>query len=158
MTMKAAIFAWMEFVARTGLGVLFTYSAWGKIADPGIFANAVMRYELLPECMVGMFALTLPMVELLAGLALVFTKWMREAALLVSAMLAMFIAALAWAILRGLEIDCGCFGVPSIGGRAELIVAAVRDVALLIPSAWLIFRRNAWLASGLCTRRVGNVA
>ena len=64
-------------------------------------------------------------------------------------MLVMFIAALAWAILRGLEIDCGCFGVPSIGGRTELIFAVVRDVALLIPSAWLLSRCNAWIASGL---------
>ena len=98
-----------------------------------------MRYELLPECMVGLFALTLPMMELLSGLALMFTKWVREAALLIVGMLLMFIVALTWAVARGLEIDCGCFGVPAVGGREELLLAIVRDVVLLMPAIWLMF-------------------
>ena len=136
---------WAECLFRVGLGGLFVYSAWGKIGDPGLFAHQVMRYELLPECLVGLFSLTLPMLELLVGLALVFTKWMREAALLICALLAMFIVALAWAVARGLEIDCGCFGVPSVGGRTELLLAIVRDAVLLVPAIWLMCRRNAWI-------------
>ena len=139
------IFAWLESLGRVLLGGVFAYSAFGKIGDPGLFANAVMRYELLPECMVGMFALTLPMVELLAGLAIVFTKWTREAALIITGMLAMFIVALGWAVAQGLEIDCGCFGVPSVGGRAELVLAIVRDLLLLVPAVWLMFRSNSWI-------------
>lgn len=142
---KAVVLEWLESVCRVGLGAMFVYSAWGKIGDPGVFADMVMRYELLPECAVGLFALTLPMVELLAGLALLFTRWLREAALIVTGMLAMFIVALASAVARGLEIDCGCFGVPSVGGRTELVLAIVRDVLLLVPAVWLMFRRNAWI-------------
>ena len=143
--MKVKLFQWLEPAARIFLGGLFVYSAYGKIGDPGLFASMVMRYEILPECMVGLFSLTLPMLELVVGLALVFTKWMRESALLISALLSMFIAALVLAIARGLEIDCGCFGVPSVGGRTELLLAVARDVLLLVPAVWLMFRRNAWL-------------
>ena len=142
---RQIVFDWLECLSRFLLGGLFVYSAWGKIGDPGIFANTVMRYELLPEFMVGMFALTLPMVELLSGLALMFTKWTREAALIVVAMLVMFIVALGWAVANGLEIDCGCFGVPSVGGRTELLLAIGRDLVLLLPAVWLLFRRNAWI-------------
>ena len=143
--MKQKVLDWMELLFRVALGGLFVYSAWGKIGDPGLFAHQVMRYELLPECLVGLFSLTLPMLELLVGLALVFTKWTREAALMIVALLAMFIAALAWAVANGLEIDCGCFGVPSVGGRTELLLAIVRDVVLLAPAVWLMRRRNSWL-------------
>ena len=74
-------------LCRLGLGGLFVYSAYAKINDPGIFADAVMRYRLLPKFLVGLFSLTIPMLELLAGAGLVFTKWSRESALVVVAML-----------------------------------------------------------------------
>lgn len=143
--MKNSVVEWLEGLCRVALGVLFVYSSWSKIADPGLFANIVMKYELLPECMVGLFALILPMVELLAGLAIMFSKWMRESALLIVSLLLMFIVALASALARGLEIDCGCFGVPSVGGRTELLLAIGRDFVLLAPAVWLTFRRNAWM-------------
>ena len=142
---KEDIFSWLECLGRILLGGVFVYSAFAKIGDPGLFANAVMRYELLPECLVGLFSLTVPMLELLAGLAIVFTKWTRESALIIAGMLVMFIVALAWAVYQGLEIDCGCFGVPSVGGRTELILAIVRDLVLFVPAVWLMFRRNAWI-------------
>ena len=143
--MKKAILDWLERICRIGLGILFVYSAWGKIQDPGLFATAVLRYEMLPECLIGMFALCLPMVELLSGLVLMFTKWIREAALIISALLVMFIVALVWAVANDLEIDCGCFGVPSVGGRTELLIAIARDLILLVPSIWLMFRSNRWI-------------
>lgn len=136
---------WLEILCRVGLGGMFAYSAWGKIADPGLFATTVMRYKLLPEFAVGLFSLTLPMLEMLAGIAFVCTKWTREVALLATGMLVMFLGALTIAAVRGLEIDCGCFGVSAGGGRAELVLAIVRDLILLVPTVWLVFRRNAWL-------------
>lgn len=138
---------WLERLCRVGLGGMFVYSAWGKIMDPGLFATTVMRYELLPEVAVGLFSLTLPMLEMLVGIAFVCTKWTREVALLATGMLVMFLGALAIAAVRGLEIDCGCFGVSSGGGRTELVLAIVRDLILLVPTAWLMCRRNVWLGA-----------
>ncbi len=142
--MWSAVLVWLERLCRVGLGSMFVYSAWDKIADPGLFATVVMRYELLPEVAVGMFSLTLPMLEMLVGLLFLCTKWLREAALLATGMLVMFLGALTIAMARGLEIDCGCFGI-SGGGRAELIQAIIRDLVLLVPTVWLIFRRENWL-------------
>ncbi len=136
----------VELVCRLGLGALFVYSALAKISDPEDFARAVMRYGVLPDFTLGLFSLTMPMLELLAGLAMLFTKWLRESALIVSGMLAMFIVALVQALARGLEISCGCFGVPSVGGREEILMALLRDLVLIVPAVWLMFRPNAWLA------------
>ena len=139
---KANVFQFFEFVCRLGLGVLFIYSALAKISDPDDFARSVMRYEFLPDFTIGIFSMTMPMLELLAGLSMLFTKWLRESAFLVSGMLVMFIIALVQALVRGLEISCGCFGVPSVGGREEILIALVRDVVLIVPSVWLMFRTN----------------
>ena len=135
----------MEFSCRLGLGVLFIYSSLAKISDPDEFANAVEHYEMLPDFAIGLFSLTMPMLELLVGLSMLFTKWLRESALLMTGMLAMFIAALIQALVRGLEISCGCFGVPSRGGREEIVIALIRDLVLIVPAVWLMFRPNAWL-------------
>ena len=158
---KNRVFQFFEFVCRIGLGVLFIYSALAKISDPDDFARAVMRYGVLPDFTVGIFSLTMPMLELLAGVSMLFTKWLRESALLVSGMLAMFIIALLQALVRGLEISCGCFGVPSVGGREEILIALVRDVVMIVPAVWLMFRANGriwplkllskgWFAVCLC--------
>ncbi len=135
----------IEFFFRLGLGVLFIYSSLEKISDPGEFANSVDLYEILPDFTIGLFSLTMPMLELLAGLAMLFTRWLRESALLMTGMLVMFIAALAQALARGLEISCGCFGVPDVGGRKEILIALVRDLVLIVPAAWLMFRPNVWI-------------
>ena len=132
----------LEFTCRLGLGALFIYSALAKISDPDSFADSVSRYRMLPGFAIGLFALTMPFLELLAGLAMLFTKWLRESALLIAGMLMMFIVALAQALARGLDISCGCFGVPSVGGRSEILIALVRDLVLVVPAAWLAFRPN----------------
>ena len=136
----------LESACRLGLGVLFIYSALAKISDPDEFAYSVSRYRMLPDFMIGLFSLTMPMLELLAGLLMLFTKWLRESALLISGMLTMFIIALIQALARGLEISCGCFGVPDVGGREEIVMALVRDLGLIVPAVWLMFRPNVWFA------------
>ena len=142
---KIHVSQFVEFLCRLGLGVLFIYSALAKISDPYDFAFSVMRYRVLPDFTIGIFSLTMPMLELLAGLTMVFTKWLRESALLVTGMFALFIIALVQALVRGLEISCGCFGVPSLGGREEIVMALVRDMVLIVPAAWLMFRPNTRL-------------
>ena len=131
----------LVWICKFGLGALFVYSAWDKVNDPGLFAEVVKRYEILPIWAVGLFSLTLPMVELLVGLLFILTKWLREAAFLTVGLLMLFIGALSIAAVRGLEIDCGCFGVSAGGGRMELLLAIGRDIVLLMPAIWLLVRQ-----------------
>ncbi|MBO7654968.1 MAG: DoxX family membrane protein [Kiritimatiellae bacterium] len=142
---RRIVFLVLEWGCRVGLGVMFIYSALAKLSNPDLFAYSVSRYRMLPDVTIGLFALTMPMLELLTGVAMLFTKWLRESALLVAGMMVMFIIALAQALVRGLEISCGCFGVPSVGGREEMVMALVRDLVLIVPAIWLMFRPNAWL-------------
>lgn len=142
---RASAFRALDVLARVGLGALFVYAAWSKIRDPAAFARTVANYRMLPSCAVGLVAITLPMTELLAGLALVFTKWSREAALLVLGMMLVFLAGLTQAAVRGLDISCGCFGDDGARGLAALVRTILRDLLLLVPTVWVLVRPGGWL-------------
>ena len=135
-----------DTVLRLGLGAMFLYSAWSKVQDPGMFQTMVDNYRMLPACTTAIFAVTMSMAELLVGAMFIFTKWTREAAFATGVMIAMFIAALAQAQARGLDISCGCFG-ESEKGAGALLSAIARDVALLVPTVWLLLKgQRRWIA------------
>jgi len=130
----------LAYVVRIGIGGLFIYAGCVKMGDWDAFAELVARYDMLPSAGIRPFACTLPAVELLAGAAFAFSPWTRSAARIVAALLLAFMAALAQAAVRGLDVSCGCFGGPLHGARLELLLAIGRDVLLLIPSLWLAMR------------------
>ena len=131
---------WLALVNRIGIGGLFIYTGCVKMGDWDAFAELVSRYDMLPSACVRSFAVALPFAEALAGAALAFSPWTRLAAGLVAGLLLVFMAALAQAAVRGLDVSCGCFGGPLHRARLELLLALGRDALLLIPSLWLAMR------------------
>ena len=102
---------WIGLALRVFLGGAFLYAAWLKLREPWmLFAMAVDAYKLLPQWAVILVARTLPWAELLLGLLLIAGKWIRFTSAVVSALLAGFLATMAFSYLKGLQIDCGCFG------------------------------------------------
>ena len=144
----------LDKIARILLGGLFVYAAWEKVQDPAMFATMVAGYRFLPDVLVNLFALVLPMVELVAGVALIVTKWPRESTLVILGMLCMFMVGLLQAAARGLDISCGCFGDEKGAGAGSIGAALLRDVFLFVPAVWLLFRPNGWIWQF----RVGRVA
>lgn len=139
MNLKEQAVFWGELIARVVIGAIFIYAGFMKIQDPAAFAKAVDSYQMLPSVLVGLIAVILPMTELVAGLALVFTKWSRESALLILAMLAVFLVGLSQASIRGLEISCGCFGEDE-GVTESIGMAIFRDILMLVPTVWIVIR------------------
>jgi len=111
------------------VGGVFVYASLGKLADPAGFAVAVSHYHLVPLPLLHAFAVVLPMVELVAGAALVLGFRLRGAALLTGAMTVVFTAAIASALARHLDISCGCFNTD--GGHAVGASLLLRDALLL---------------------------
>ena len=131
---------------RLGFGAMFLYSAWGKIQDPGMFQTMVDNYRMLPSAVTALFAASMSMAELIVGAMFIFSKWTREAAFATAVMLGMFIVALAQAQARGLDISCGCFSEEEKNPH-EVLFALVRDVALVVPTAWLLIKgQRRWIA------------
>jgi putative oxidoreductase len=122
--------------ARILLGLIFVYAAYAKLHFNGawhlrdyyfFFAMGIDSYKMLPLAIVEWMAKILPWVELALGAMLVIGAGVRWAGLVVSALLVVFMIALAHAALGGLEINCGCFGNNSVKPSTEL----ARDVGLL---------------------------
>lgn len=141
----------LDVLFRLGLGGVFVYASWSKIQDPSLFADAVASYRILPEALVGWVAVVLPMLELVAGIGVIVTKWSRESALILLGLLFVFLIGLTQAWIRGLEISCGCFGVEEI--PPPLWVDILRDLGLLVPAVWLVIRPNTWILEGITKRR-----
>lgn len=123
-------------LARILIGVLFIYTGLIHIADPAGFAAAVAAYRILPPWSVNAFALLLPWVELLAGLAIATGIGLEGGALAAIGMLAVFLIALAASLYRGLDISCGCFSTSAAADRISWLYLA-RDLALLLVAMFI---------------------
>jgi uncharacterized membrane protein YphA (DoxX/SURF4 family) len=130
------------------LGGVFLYAAHDKILHPDAFAKIVYHYRILgPSYTQGPFlanllSVTLPWVEAVTGLLLVLGLWRREAAIVTSLMLLMFLFAVGWAMAHDINLaNCGCFTVKpgeETSGRALGWGLIASDTAMLIAALWLV--------------------
>ena len=95
---------------RLVLGGLFVYAGAVKVLEPLDFAQDIRNYQLVGQSLSFIAAIVLPWLEILAGLALILGVWTRGAALVVTGLLVFFIVLTAVTMVRGLDVDCGCFG------------------------------------------------
>ncbi|MDI6766592.1 MAG: MauE/DoxX family redox-associated membrane protein [Bacteroidota bacterium] len=96
--------------SRLILGVIFIVASIDKIALPELFALNVQAYKILPISLVNIIALIIPWMELICGIFLISGVFVRSSSVILSGLLVVFIILIFSALLRGLKIDCGCFG------------------------------------------------
>jgi putative oxidoreductase len=119
--------------SRVVLGGVFLVAGATKIANPGSLAAAIRSYELpLPEWFVSLSTHALPYLEVLLGLYLLAGLFTKISAWTTNGLMVLFLLALLQGAVRGLEIDCGCFGPSADGETSNLWLAAARDVGLLV--------------------------
>ncbi|MCX6142903.1 MAG: DoxX family membrane protein [Ignavibacteriales bacterium] len=128
-------------VTRVFIGLLFVFSSLDKIVDPSAFAQSVANYGLLPSSFPAIIATVLPWVELLCGFAVFFGVSLRGSSLLLSAMVVIFTLAVMSALLRGLDISCGCFTQDPAAGHIGW-TKVVQNTALFALTLFLYFSRT----------------
>lgn len=128
----------LKFILRFVVGGLFVYAGLVKIIEPAVFATDVANFRLLPHVLVHLVAITLPWIEVVAGLLLVCGVWPRASALVLTGLMLVFLAGIGQALVRGLDIRCGCFG--TVEGRKVGFSVLAQDVALLTMAAWIWWR------------------
>lgn len=133
----------ISLFARLMVAAVFIYAAYDKVWRPSEFAQAVAVYELIPLWMINSSSTVLAWLELIVGGLLVLGVAIRAAALWTSGLLVFFIGLMVYAGLTGAGYDCGCF--PG-GDHAAGYETALRDLAFLVPSLWLVFIPGRWLA------------
>jgi uncharacterized membrane protein YphA (DoxX/SURF4 family) len=109
--------------AQIVAGLIFLAAALPKLADLSGFAASVHNFHLeavIPMAATNLLAMTIPWVELIAGLALVAGVRPRAGAIVYTVLLSIFTVGVIQAMARGLSFDCGCFGktgVATIGAK-----------------------------------------
>lgn len=124
-------FSMLYHGSRLVLGVLFCYAGLVKALDVVAFAGSVANYQLLSYHLNFLVAALLPYIEMAAGLLLLLGRQVRPAVLLIGGMNAVFIIALFSVVLRGLDIDCGCFR-PAGEGHTSAQMALLRDAGIML--------------------------
>jgi putative oxidoreductase len=128
---------WVLAGLRWLVGGVFLYAGALKMGNPQAFADSIATFRLLPPLLISSLALGLPVFEMTCGLLLILGWGRRPAALGILLLAGVFAVALGQALVRGLEVDCGCFGggAPS---AAKTWWALGRDF-VLSGLAWILY-------------------
>ena len=126
------------FAFRLVVGGIFIWAGLLKIFDPLGFAESIANYKAFPQVISFFLAMVLPWIEVICGVLLILGIFRSASALLLSGVLAAFLVLIAVTILRGIDIDCGCFGNLSRKVDYKLI---------LTDSVLLFFSLNIYLKS-----------
>jgi len=102
--------AWIVRCCQLVTGAIFALAALSKLGDLHSFAAEIHNFRIVPIATENLLAITLPWIELVAALALLLGIRARAGAVLASWLLVAFTVAVASAVARGLDFECGCFG------------------------------------------------
>lgn len=138
---------------RVFIGGLFIYSSLDKIAHPEQFARIVFNYHLVPSMLINLFALAFPLAEFLGGVFLIVGFCYTGTRNYFGLLMIVFIFAIGINILRGVDLECGCFTVSSKAKKAGISLI-LRDLALFIPGILLFFSSSRrWRLDTVIFRR-----
>jgi uncharacterized membrane protein YphA (DoxX/SURF4 family) len=134
---------WLTVRVQIALGVLFVAAALPKIVDPPAFAHMIYNYKLVPGSFLNLMALFMPWLELLCGVALILGIWRRTAAVIVGALLVVFIVAIGINLVRDNAVNCGCFDVGSMNKTHDQLIdemrwVVIRDILMLLMVAQIM--------------------
>lgn len=103
----------LSYIARVVVGFVLIMASIPKVAEPIAFAKSIQAYQIVPTFLVNISAISIPWLELVIGIFLIFGLLLRGSSLLSAALFAAFSILIAVSLFRGLSIDCGCFGLDS---------------------------------------------
>ncbi|MCG6909416.1 MAG: DoxX family membrane protein [Deltaproteobacteria bacterium] len=122
---------WIYKLLRWALGALFIYAGGTKLLEPQVFSVLIGAYGILPEVLLAPAAILLPILEVAAGLGILFD--IRGSLAAIAGLLMVFMTVLGYGIWMGLDVDCGCFGTEDPEAKAfhGLREALFRDIAMM---------------------------
>jgi hypothetical protein len=131
----------IPLAVRLFLGFAFLYASVDKIHHPAAFAEIIYNYRILPECLIPWVAIILPWVELLLGCFLILRIWLPGGSFLSTLLLLIFLGSVAFNMIRGLDIQCGCFSTSEERIRgAPMVWYVARDTAFFLLSLHLFLK------------------
>jgi protein-disulfide isomerase len=129
---------WAGLAVRLVLAGVWAWAALSKVSDPRRFLQAVRAYDATPEWLSKAIGYGLPILELSLAALLLIGLITRYAAALSAVLFLVFIIGIAQASIRGIKIECGCFGGGGQSNSTAYALDILRDVGLLALAVFLI--------------------
>ncbi|HMK65845.1 MAG TPA: MauE/DoxX family redox-associated membrane protein [Thermodesulfobacteriota bacterium] len=126
----------LYWACRLFLGGIFVYAGITKLANPLQFSAAMEGYRILSPEGVIWFTGIIPWLEIILGMGLFCGLWVRCFAASAGLLLFLFLLIMGATYLRGIEADCGCFGV----GEKISALTLIRDTLFILPAVYLSLR------------------
>lgn len=136
----------MLLASRLALAALFLLAGSTKLVDPRGWRRALRDFSV-PNFLLGPAMVLLPLVEISVAIALLPAAVAWYGARAAVALLAAFMLAVAFAMIRGRKPDCHCFGQlhsAPVGWQTLL-----RNALLGVLALWLALRKPGDLGPGL---------
>ncbi len=127
----------LTYIARVIIGFVLIMASVPKVAEPIAFAKSIQAYQIVPTFLVNIFAISIPWLELVIGIFLIFGLLLRGSSLLSAALFAAFSVLIAISLFRGLSIDCGCFG---LDGAPLSWSRFLEDIVLFLLSLQILYQ------------------
>jgi uncharacterized membrane protein YphA (DoxX/SURF4 family) len=137
---------------RIMLGLIFIFASWDKVLEPAAFAGVIANYQILPEGLAAPAAIFLPWLELTCGICLVADRWTGGSAVIVTALIVIFTAAIGFNIYRGMDVACGCFTLDQ-SAPADMWLYLLRDVIFLAMGVGTLQYAHARKTVAMATRK-----
>ena len=115
MVSKTTLTLWF---CRMILGIVFLISGILKLLDPVQFSEAILNYQVVGRTLSAWTAVLIPALEIIIGLGLISGIWLAESLMITAGLYIVFDIMIGQAMIRGLDISCGCFN-PSESGPID---------------------------------------
>ena len=132
----------IALLCRVILGVILIYASIDKIAHPAEFAKSIGNYNVLPFGLENLLGIVLPILELLVGTCLVLGIMLDGLAIIAAGMMTVFILPLSQAMIRGIDINCGCFKVSVENSGQQVGIRRIIEDFLYLGMSLMVLSRG----------------
>jgi len=130
----------LALIFRILLSAVFAYAGIVKVIDPASFHEAVLSYRIIGGEAAVLVTYWLPVLEIVLAVGLWIRRYASISAAISLLLLVLFSVAIVMAWIRGIDLDCGCFGALSADSPSHLYLL-LRDGLLVAISAFVLWDR-----------------
>lgn len=123
---------------RIVVGLLLLVAGAGKVVRPEEFHAGLLSFELGgPDAAYRWAAALFPWLEVLCGGLLIAGRWCETAGAIAAFMALCFVLMVGQGVVRGLDLECGCFAGLTPRWLEQPPVALARALAMLVAACWV---------------------
>ncbi|MGQ9618542.1 MAG: MauE/DoxX family redox-associated membrane protein [Candidatus Aminicenantia bacterium] len=120
---------------------VYFFAGLFKIIRPLQFYESIKAYEILREpILIAFVASFVPFLEVFSAIFLLIPGWKKSSSIVIFFMSLFFLFVIISAYMRGLKIDCGCFGGFLLTETG--LTSIIRNIFLLIFSGFVLLKSD----------------